>query len=240
MSPACRSKNFMSSEEKNYNELKKFTMSQGASLFGVADIADIKEEFEFSPAVKDRVTRAVCFGVGLSNLVLSEVEGEPTKLYFHHYRSANMFLDQLAFAVSQWIDKKGFSALPVPASQITDWQKQRAHLSHKKIGFLAGLGWIGRNNLLVSKEFGAQFRLASVLTDMPIKVDKPVKDDCGECFVCIDACPVGAIRRVPEDFGHLACFEKLKDFQRQNIVGQFICGICVKACGKKKKREDRR
>jgi epoxyqueuosine reductase QueG len=221
-------------------ELKKFAASQGASLFGVADISGIKDEFEFIPAVKERVTCAVCFGVGLSGLVLSEVENEPTKLYFHHYRSANMFLDQLAFAVSQWVDRKGFSALPVPASQITDWQKQRAHLSHKKIGFMAGLGWIGRNNLLVSKKFGAQFRLTCVLTDMRLKCDEPVKDDCGKCFACMSACPVEAISETPDDFKHLVCFEKLKDFQRQNVVGQFICGICVKACGKKRKTEDGR
>jgi len=44
---------------------------------------------------------------------------------------------------------------------------------------LAGLGWIGRNNLLVNEELGSQFRLASVLTNMPLKIDKPVKNGCG-------------------------------------------------------------
>ncbi len=199
----------------------------------MADISEIKEEFGLAPEVKKSVTHAVCFGAGLSSLVLSEVDGQPTKLYFHHYRTANMFLDQLAFAVSGWIANRGFCALPVPASQITDWQNQRAHLSHKKIGVMAGLGWIGRNNLLVSKEFGSQFRLTCVLTDMSLKADGPTEYSCGECSACVSVCPVEAISREPKDFKHMACFEKLKEFQRQNIVGQFICGICVKACGKK-------
>ncbi|HAJ57247.1 MAG TPA: hypothetical protein DCL35_05700 [Candidatus Omnitrophica bacterium] len=224
----------MCSEDKNYAELKGFAGAHGAGLFGVADISGVKGEFELSGSVKSIVDRAVCFGVGLSSLVLSEIETQPTKLYFHHYRTANMFLDQLAFAVAAWIEKKGFSALPVAASQITDWHAQKAHLSHKKIGHLAGLGWIGRNNLLVSKEFGAQFRLTTVLTDMDLKSDVPVGDGCGGCFSCVEACPAGAIQEAQKDFKHLVCFERLKGFQRQNIVGQFICGICVKACGKNK------
>jgi epoxyqueuosine reductase len=218
----------------NYSQLRKISRTLGAGLFGVADISAIKADFELSEGTKKRLNRAVCLGVGLSFPVLSEIEQEPTKLYFHHYRTANMFLDQMAFAVAGWIQERGFQALPVPASQIIDWESQKAHLSHKKIGVLAGIGWIGRNNLLVSKKFGAQFRLTTILTDMPLSANKPVREDCGQCVRCLDVCPVGAIGKDLKDFKHLACFEKLKDFQKQNIVGQFICGVCVKACGKKK------
>jgi epoxyqueuosine reductase QueG len=98
------------------------------------------------------------------------------------------------------------------------------------VGRLAGLGWIGRNNLLVHPEFGCQFRLATVLTDMPLEPDQPLDRDCGGCFKCLAACPAAAIRPNPKDFDHLACFEKLKEFRRSGIVGQFICGVCVKAC----------
>jgi epoxyqueuosine reductase QueG len=223
----------MVSRSRNYSLLKKFSLNQGAGLFGVADIAALKQDFQLSSAVKDKVDRAVCLGVGLSPLVLSEVEGEPTKLYFHHYKTANMFLDQLAFAVANRIVQKGFVALPIPASQITDWNLQKAHLSHKKIGEKAGLGWIGRNNLLVSQKFGSQFRITTILTDMPLVTDKPLDKDCGSCVKCVQVCPAGAIKESSKDFDHMRCFEKLKDFQRQNIVGQFICGICVKACSKK-------
>ena len=216
---------------RNYHRLKNFSLSRGASLFGVADISDIKKDFELSQGLKKRVDRGVCLGISLSSLILSEIEQEPTKLYFHHYKTANMFLDQLAFIVSRWIEEQGACAVPIAASQIIDWELQRAHLSHKKIGYLAGLGWMGRNNLLVSKKFGAQFRMVTILTDMKLRADKPLKDDCGECLSCLEVCPVHAIRESGADFQHLICFEKLKSFQRQNIVSQFICGICVKACG---------
>ncbi|MFH1692480.1 MAG: hypothetical protein ABIC68_07975 [Candidatus Omnitrophota bacterium] len=219
----------------NYCRLKKISKTKGAALFGVADISDpsIKAAFNLSDETRKKVNRAVCLGVGLSALVLSDIQKEPTKLYYHHYRMANMFLDQLAFCVSGWIQGQGFLSMPIAASQIVDWQKQNAHVSHKNLGVLAGLGWIGRNNLLVTRDFGSQFRIVTILTDMPLKVNKPVSDGCGSCFACLKACPTGAIRKDQRDFRHLVCYEQLKDYQRRNVVGQYICGICVKACSAK-------
>ncbi|MFA5090894.1 MAG: 4Fe-4S double cluster binding domain-containing protein [Candidatus Omnitrophota bacterium] len=209
---------------------EEFCREGGADLFGVADISSIKEEFIFIPKVKECLDKAICLGVRLSGAVLDEIKEAPTRLYFHHYRTVNVFLDQLALRVCNYIQKKGYRALPVPASQIVDWQKQSAHLSHKKIGYLAGLGWIGRNNLLVNKDLGSQFRIVSILTDMPLKADKPVKEGCGTCRLCIKACPAGAIKEDNKDFDHIRCFEKLKQFQKQRLVDQFICGACVNAC----------
>lgn len=219
---------------KLYNSLKKYAIDEGADLFGIADISKIKDEFEIDNKVLEKLDYAISLGVGLSRDVLAEIKTHPTKLYFHHYKTVNHFLDQLALKVANYIVKKGQRALPIPASQITDWQKQTAHLSHKKVGFLAGLGWLGRNNLLVNEELGAQFRLVTVLTDMPIRADKPKDLACGECISCVKVCPKGAIKEKPADFDHLGCFEQLREFQRKKLADQYICGICVKACSGEK------
>src|SRR3990167_1852165 len=221
------------SKLENYREIKKFCLNWGADLFGAADISGMKDAFLISQEVIQPLNNAVSLGVRASCEVLGEIEQQPTKLYFHHYRTINMFLDQLALRLSNYIQNLGFRSLPIPASQIVDWQKQTAHLSHKHIGHLAGIGWIGRNNLLVNRKLGSQFRLVTVLTDMPLKYDKPTKEDCGKCRVCVVICPVKAIKEKKEDFDHLGCFELLKEFQRQKIVDQYICGICVKACNHK-------
>lgn len=210
--------------------LKKFLKSAGANLFGVADISQIKEEFALPKQLLEKFDRAVSLGIRLSSSVLEEIKDQPTKLYFHHYRTLNVSLDQISLRLTNFIQDKGFLALPIPASQILDWQKQTAHLSHKKIGYLAGLGWVGRNNLLVNKNFGSQFRLATVLTNIPLKADKPVKENCGHCRLCLEVCPAGSIKENPLDFDHLGCFEKLKEFQKQHIVEQYICGVCVNVC----------
>jgi epoxyqueuosine reductase QueG len=217
-------------KRKNYSSLKKFCQEQGIDLFGVADISRIKKDFLLSQGLLKKLDKAICLGVRLSESVLEEIENAPTRLYFHHYRTVNALLDQLALKASNYIQRKGYLGLPIPASQILDWQKQKAHLSHKKIGCLAGLGWIGRNNLLVNKTFGSRFRLVSILTNMPLKADKPLRKDCGDCRICVKICPSGAIKEQPSEFDHLRCFEKLKEFQKQRLVDQYICGICVKAC----------
>ncbi len=217
-------------KNKNYSTLKKLSVEAGLELFGVADIRDIKNKFRVSSAVLDKLDKAVCLGVRLSGSILGEISCSPTRLYFHHYRTANAFMDQAALKMTNYIQKKGFNALPIPASQIVDWENQKAHLSHKELGVLAGLGWIGRNNLLVNPQVGSQFRLVSILTDMPLKVDKPLKIDCGSCHLCVKACPSGAIKKSPLDFDHIRCFEKLKEFQKQRLVDQYICGVCVNAC----------
>jgi epoxyqueuosine reductase len=216
--------------KKNYALLKKFCLAQGADLFGVAKIDKAKEDFVLSQELLEKFDKAVCLGVRLSASVLAEISLAPTKLYFHHYRTVNALLDQMALKTANFIQQKGFLSLPVPASQILDWQNQTAHLSHKQIGHLAGLGWMGRNNLLVNEKLGSQFRLVTILTNMSLTTDKPLKEDCGDCRFCVNICPAGAIKENPSDFDHIKCFEKLKEFQKQRLVDQYICGVCVHAC----------
>jgi epoxyqueuosine reductase QueG len=220
----------MTEKDKNHQKLKNFALEQGISLFGVADITNIREEFLLDKNLKSQFQNAISLGKQLLDSVLEDILDRPTPLYFHHYRQVNFFLDRTAFLISSNIQELGFKALPIPASQIIDWEKQRAHLSHKKVGYLAGLGWIGRNNLLVNPEFRSRFRLVTVLTNMPLEADRPLNKDCGKCRKCLEPCPAQAIKEQKEDFDHWACFEKLKEFRKLGIVGQHICGVCVKAC----------
>ncbi|MFH1479473.1 MAG: hypothetical protein ABIG92_06865 [Candidatus Omnitrophota bacterium] len=211
-------------------ELRESSFDLGASLFGIADARPIKKEFNFSDEILKDLDYAISIGLRLSDCILEEIEDQPTKLYFHHYRQANAALDRIALGITNILQSCGYKALPIPASQILDWEKQTAHLSHKRVGQLAGLGFIGRNNLLVNQELGARFRLVTILTDAELEVDKKIETDCLDCRVCIDKCPAGAIKEKKQDFDHIACYEKLKEFRNKGYVGQFICGICVKAC----------
>jgi len=217
-------------KNKNYSVLKKFCLDEGIDIFGVADINKARDEFKISPNVLQKLDKAICLGVMLSSAVLSEIDIVPTKLYFHHYKIVNSFLDQIALRLCNIIQKQGYLALAIPATQIIDWEKNIGHLSHRKLGFLAGLGWIGRNNLLVNEKLGSQFRLVSILTNLPLKTDQPTKKDCGKCKLCVRICPGRAIQDAPADFDHQKCFDKLKSFQAQRQVEQFVCGVCVNVC----------
>lgn len=220
----------MIAEDKNKENLKKFSYDLGLNLFGVADVREAREEFNLDLTGRRQFDYGVSLAKRLIRSVLEDITDSPTALYLHHYRQLNYFLDRAALQVSSFIQEAGYRALPIPASQIIDWDNQLAHVSHKRIAFLAGLGWLGRNNLVVTPEFGSQVRLVTILTDMPLTPDKPLELDCGTCTECVSVCPAKAIKMDKKDFDHRGCFEKLKEFRRTGIVTQYICGICVKAC----------
>jgi epoxyqueuosine reductase QueG len=220
----------MAGETSGHRELKAHALELGFDLFGIADVTGLRDGFLLEPGTRDRFPYAVSLGKALSDAVLEDIRDRPTALYLHHYRQTNYFLDRGAFLLADHIRKRGFRSLAIAASQIVDWENQRAHVSHKHVGRAAGLGWWGRNNLLVNPDHGSRFRLVTVLTDMPLEPDTPLERDCGECTACVAACPAGAIKETREGFDHRACYETLKDFRKKGYTPQFICGICVRDC----------
>jgi len=220
----------MTEERKNYEHIRGIALESGFSLFGVADVTMVRSEFSIDKTSIKNFHRGISLGKRLLDAVMDEIKDKPTSLYFHHYRQLNFFLDRGAFLIASEIQNLGFKSLPIPASQIIDWKKQQSHVSHKKIGHHAGLGWIGRNNLLVNPDIGSRFRMVTILTDMPLSFDDPIEGSCGKCHQCIPVCPAQAIDEDPKNFNHWACFEKLKEFRNRGIVGQYICGVCIKAC----------
>ncbi len=222
----------MSEEGKEKHQLlKNFALKEGASLFGVAETSAVKDKFHLlSPKALQGLERAILVAFHLSDRVLEDVVEGPTKLYFFHYQRVNMLLDELALKINNFIQSKGWEALPIPASQLVDWEKQLAHISHKHVAVQAGIGWIGRNNLLISPQFGARVRLITVLTNMPLQADQPAVFGCGDCYACLTSCPSQSIKKDPKDFDHIGCYHQIKALVKAAGISQNICGLCVKAC----------
>jgi len=219
-------------DARNYTEkLKSLCKQWGGSLFGVADLRTFKREEILLPlSVIESLSFSISVGFHLSDAIIEAIEDRPTPLYFHHYQRINILLDTLALIVTSAIQDLGYQAMSIPASQIVDWKSQKGHLSHKHVAKAAGLGWIGRNNLLVNEEFGSRIRLVTILTNLPLVIDAPSLKDCGSCQSCLSVCPAGAIKERQEDFDHLRCHEQLKTFAKALHFSHNICGVCVKAC----------
>ena len=230
----------MSDAQQNVLKIKTLCQQWGGSLFGVADLSSYKkEEILLSPSSVNRFSYGISVGFHLSDAILEEIENQPTPLYFHHYQRVNILLDTIGLIVTSTIQNLGYQAVPIPASQMVDWKTQKGHLSHKHLAWAAGLGWMGRNNLLVNEQFGSRIRLVSILTDLPLVIDPPSIKDCGSCLDCLSVCPAGAIKVRQEEFDHLRCYEQLRTFAKTLHFSHNICGVCVKACRGQRKQPQR-
>jgi epoxyqueuosine reductase len=217
--------------EQNRNLLEQLRRECSIDLLGVADVRGEGEALAGIPEnVRGSLPMAVVIALRVSRAVLATLEDGPNLLYSHHYRQVNAQLDRAATTISAEIERQGCSALPVPASQVVDWQNMAGQVSHKAVARMAGLGWRGRNNLLVTPQLGARVRLATILTDLRLAPDHPLEADCGSCRRCVAVCPAKAIGEAPAAFNLAACYDKLNEFHRTRLVQQHICGVCVKAC----------
>lgn len=221
--------------EKAAEYIREILEREGISLFGFCNIKDVKDRFLFEDrSTLENIDYAISIAYRLSDRILGEINNTPTALYAFHYKRVNNLLDLATLKVSAYLQQNGFNAIPIPASHIIDWENQRASVSHKHIAIRAGLGWLGRNNLAVNPRYGSRIRFATILTDMALPESEPINIDCGDCFDCIKVCPVNAINKKQADFDHRGCLELLKEFSKRRGIGQYICGICVKACGGEK------
>ncbi len=102
----------------------------------------------------------------------------------------------------------------------------------------SGLGWIGKNSLLISKKKGSYFFLAEMLLDVDLEPDAPVTDHCGTCTRCIDACPTDAIIK-PSVVDGSKCISyftiELRGAIPEPVKGHmenwmFGCDICQEVC----------
>jgi len=102
----------------------------------------------------------------------------------------------------------------------------------------SGLGWTGKNSLLLNREMGSFFFIAELIIDLPLEYDHAVKDFCGTCTACMDACPTDAIVE-PYVVDGSRCISyytiELKEAIPADVKGKFEnwifgCDICQDVC----------
>ncbi|MGZ3863923.1 MAG: tRNA epoxyqueuosine(34) reductase QueG [Bacteroidia bacterium] len=102
----------------------------------------------------------------------------------------------------------------------------------------SGLGWVGKNSNLINKESGSFFFVAELIIDVELEYDSPIKDYCGTCTKCIDACPTDAIV-APYIVDGSKCISYLTIELKDNIPAEFKgkmdgwafgCDVCQDVC----------
>lgn len=180
-------------------QIRETVLSCGADLCGIANI-DRFDDFPagFKPTDIDRGCKSVIsFAVALPR-GLTKIN---PRLIYNHFNSISCFeTDRIAFQSAKKIeDGFGCIAIPMPCDipyeyWDSDQMEGRGLLSMRHLAVQAGLGSIGKNNLLINQRFGNMVTLGAILTDLELPSDALSENMCMDsCRKCVEACPVNAL-----------------------------------------------
>lgn len=188
--------------------IKDMVLAEGVDLAGIASAEDLlladpaRPPRGLMPTARSVIVMAVAHSLG-------SVYAPDIRLWTRNKMQTSRLLDQVAEKLGRCLERQGFLTLPVSADKPVEIHKTDprsgrklqhtktlGQLSLKHSAVSAGLGNIGRSNLLITERFGPHVRLGAVITEAPLEADAPrVFDPCPDgCRRCEQACPVGAIR----------------------------------------------
>jgi epoxyqueuosine reductase QueG len=191
------------------------------------------------------------YGISIGRIldysIVDKVADGPTWEYYSHYRQINKDLSLLTKRISNDLNKNNIETINIEPTVSTSeldstyYKTLRTDFSHKMVATRAGLGWIGKTDLFISKKNGPRLRLVSILLKTPlIPKSKPVdKSRCGTCNICVEICPAKAANGIlwnitikREDFfDPWKCRKQCAEFGRLRLdMDARVCGMCVAVC----------
>ncbi|NQU87022.1 MAG: epoxyqueuosine reductase [Mariniphaga sp.] len=210
-------------------------------LFGFANLSGLIDE-KFGDYVY-----GISIGKKLDDFIVDGIQEGPTIEYHKHYNEVNRALLELSEKISESLNKENIQTKiirPTVTTKELDTiynETLRTELSHKMVATRAGLGWIGKTGLLVTRVFGTRLRLTTILTNTPLIAESKPFDMslCGNCNICVVKCPAEAANGklwnilVDRDkfFDAQKCRKKARELAKERLNSNVrICGICVAVC----------
>ena len=220
-------------------EIAGLLKAEGCSIVGFADLCCLPEEARLS------------FGKGIlialpftREAMLENKNGLPQR-YLAEHEPMTRRLGQLKKITLDFLKAKGYEARGDTPASVIDHDALRSPLPQKTVATLAGVGWIGKNAMLVTEEAGSAVRVTVVLTNAPLACGTPVtKSRCAPgCTACADVCPgsapLGGLWEAGAEresfFDAHACQAAARDRARERgdellYCGEAMCGLCVSNC----------
>ena len=163
-----------------------------------------------------------------------------THAYLAEYSRANLLLDHLARLAAELLQESGAAAIAVTRAAAKEkYADHSTTLPHKTVATRAGMGWIGKNAMLVTRGQGSAVRITSVLTDAGFPLGEPHDTSlCGDCMQCTNNCPGQAplgnhwtLTSKREDFFDvLSCRKYCIENSWRISPGESLCSLCVLVC----------
>jgi len=207
----------------------------GADLVGFGSLLELPCEMRKGMSI------GVSVAVKYPPEIIKQIHAHPTFEYLEWYNTLNRKLDIIVMKGAELLQDLGHQAIPLSRQAMKFSQETFATLlPHKTVATRAGLGWIGKSALLVTKEFGSAVRFSTILTDAPLETKEPINESlCKDCTMCVRTCPGGAVLGenwqvgVPREmlFDAKKCFEKARELCKTHLDKQAtICGKCIEIC----------
>lgn len=213
-------------------DLKEYLIQNGALEVGFADLSKLN--------ISNPMRSGVSILLSLPKDVVNSISNGPTIEYYDQYHALNAKLNELAEMGAEWIRAFGFEAIAQTTDYVKEFGVYRTNLPHKTVATLSGLGWIGKSALFVTKKYGSAIRLSSIITNMEFDYGVSITESlCGNCMICADACPGGAISgklwsvNVDRDefFDPLKCRIMARKLAKESIDKEItLCGKCIEIC----------
>lgn len=211
------------------DELSDNLISSGADLVGFAGIAEGIERNGAS------FGSAVSIGIAYDPSVVKQLN-ENVRVFHEHLLDTKERMRELVVLAERFLSERGCSTWTPEISKTLP--NLTSDFSHKTAATRAGLGWVGKNALFVSKAHGCGIRLATILTNAPLSPGTPVvTSSCGRCRRCVEACPCHAITGSQWEPGigrdALLDADRCKRWRdgRKALFGfADPCGLCIQAC----------
>ncbi|BCN30734.1 4Fe-4S double cluster binding domain-containing protein [Anaeromicropila herbilytica] len=232
------------------NTIKKMLLEHGASMVGFANIENLYNKVNLTgPRSEDSVVEPIHiphYKYGISIIlaypkdIIKNISDSPTMDYYNAYHSLNDKLDELAILCTKYIEEQGYNAYPQTVANTKEYGVFRTIMPHKTVAVHSGLGWIGKNALFLTENYGSAIRLSSVLTDAPLEYNESIPQSrCGSCMSCTNACPGKAISGRnwsleldrDEFFNAMACRLKAREIAANTLDKEVtLCGKCIEVC----------
>ncbi|MEJ2544516.1 MAG: hypothetical protein P8Y99_10655 [Calditrichaceae bacterium] len=217
----------------NSEEIKNIVLQHGADICGIAPIERFSDAPKgFSPKdIFDKCKSVIVYAKAMpsgSNFAQNSVP------YTYTNKIMTQEVDKLTFKLSIELQKMNLYVVPIPSDDPYEYwldkeQYGRAILSLRHAGYLAGLGVLGKNTLLINDQFGNMIQLGALLTDISLDGD-PIAtyEGClSDCTICLDDCPVNALDA--ETVNQKLC-RSLSNFRTKKGYILKKCNICRIHC----------
>ena len=148
-------------------------------------------------------------------------------IYAREYHKLNRILEDISRGLSERLYGISIPAtIEGNANKIKDVDEYYGMtVSHRVIAENAGLGWRGKNELIINETFSCTLRFASLLTTLPLIQGRKAENLCGVCDACLKACPFLRNKEKIEDYR-----EVCRRYIIRLNLGADVCGKCIKAC----------